>query len=224
MDRDELAARLDAQERAREIVGRAAVPAPPHLRARIEQMRAPARPHRAPRRRGLFAGGLAAAAIALAALLVLFLPGGAAGPGLAEAAELARLPATAAAPPTRPGSPALLAADLEGLAFPDWAAEFGWTATGIRDDEIGGRRAVTVFYAKEGRRLAYTIVSGDGLAVPGEPAVTRDEVEFRFVQTDAGEILTWERRGHTCVISAPGTPRPTLLDLAAWRGAGALGF
>lgn len=222
IDRDELERRLDAQERAREIVARAAVPAPTHLRTRIEELTAPSPPRRG--RRRAFAGGLAATAIAVAVLLVLFLPGGAAGPGLAEAAGLARLPATGGAPAARPDAPALLAADLDGVAFPDWAAEFGWEATGIRRDEVGGRRAVTVFYAKEARRLAYTIVSGDALSVPGEPDATIDGVEFRFVVTDAGEVLTWEREGRTCIISAPGTPRAKALDLAAWRGGGAVGF
>ena len=224
MDRDELAARLDGQERAREIVARAAVPAPDHLRARIEELRAPAPARCAPRRGGLLAGGVALVAAAVVLLLVLLLPGGAGGPQLAQAVELARLPATSAAPAARADAPALLAADVEGVSFPDWAREFGWRASGTRTDEIGGRRAVTVFYEKEGRTLAYTIVSGEGLSAPGDAAETRDGVDFRFVEGDSTVSVVWERRGRTCVLTGSDTPRPKLLDLAAWRGAGAVGF
>ena len=222
MDRDELERRLDAQERARELVARAAVPAPDHLRARIEEM-AVARAPRRPRRRAL-AAGVAVAAMALAALFALVLPGGAGGPALAEAAGLADRVATAPAPSARPDAPALLAAEVEGVAFPDWATDFGWTATGTRSDEIGGRPAVTVFYEREGRRLAYTIVAGDALDAPGDPVVTVDGVEFRVVETSAGESVTWERRGRTCVITAPGTSRDAVIELAAWKGGGAVDF
>lgn len=225
MDRDELAARLDGQARARELIARAAVPAPGHLRARIEELRAPAaRPRRTPRRRGLFAGGFAAAAAVVAALLVLLLPGGAGGPDLAQAVGLATLPATAAAPGVDPGAPALLDASVDGVAFPAWADEFGWIASGSRADEIGGRRVVTVFYEKEGRTIAYSIVSGDGLAAPGEPAETRDGVAFRVLEGAPGLSVVWEREGRTCVLSGADTPRPKLIDLAAWRGAGAVAF
>lgn len=224
MDGDEQAARPDAQERARAIIRGASVPAPPHLRARIEEMRTPAHPARAKGRRGFVAGGLAGAAIVVAVLLVLLVPGGAAGPAVAEAAALSRLPATAPAPAARPGSPALLTAELEGLAFPAWAAEFGWEATGTRSDEIGGRRAETVFYEKDGRRLAYTIVSGDGLPLTGDPAANREGVDFRLIDDGSSVSVVWERRGRTCVLTGSGTPASKLLDLAAWRGAGAVGF
>lgn len=224
MDGDEQAARPDAQERAREIITGASVRAPAHLRARIEEMRTPSRPARAQGRRGFVAGGLAGAAIAVAVLLVILLPGGAAGPGLAEAAALSRLPATASAPQARSGSPALLTAELEGLAFPAWAAEFGWEATGTRSDEIGGRRAETVFYEKDDRRLAYTIISGDGLPVTGDAAASREGVDFRVIDDGSSISVVWERRGRTCVLTGSDTPVPKLLDLAAWRGAGAVGF
>ena len=132
--------------------------------------------------------------------------------------------ATGPAPAVRADVPALLDAGVDGVAFPAWAAEFGWEATGTRADVIGGRRAVTVFYGKEGRTIAYTIVSGAGLEVTGAPADTRDGVAFRIVEGAGLRSVIWERAGRTCVLSGADTPGPKLLDLAAWRGAGAVGF
>jgi len=52
------------------------------------------------------------------------------------------------------------------VAFPEWDTKFGWEATGIRTGEVEGRDATTVYYEKEGKTLAYTIVGGDVLDVP----------------------------------------------------------
>ena len=37
-------------------------------------------------------------------------------------------------------------------------------------------------------------------------------------------VVTWERNGHTCVLSSTDVPRDTLLDLAGWHGKGELPF
>jgi hypothetical protein len=37
-------------------------------------------------------------------------------------------------------------------------------------------------------------------------------------------IVTWVRDGHTCVLSGVGAEAATLLDLAAWKGKGAVRF
>jgi hypothetical protein len=215
----ELAALLEGQQRAREIITRAAVPAPPALRARIEAMRRPAHS-----RRGLLAGGVAVAALAaIAALLLIVLPGGSGlGPSVAQAVELAKRPATNPAPAARPGSPALLDAELEGLAFPEWGAEFGWQASGTRIDELDGRRARTVFYDKDGKRIAYTIVTGGSLARPAGEPVTVNGTSLSDVPVAAGGAVAWERRGHTCVLSGAEVPVEKLRELAAWRGGGAV--
>jgi hypothetical protein len=169
-----------------------------------------------------FAGGLAAGA-AFALILALVLPGGAGGPTVVEAAELAERPAEAAAPRPDPGEPALLDARAEGLAYPNWAREFGWRAAGRRVDEIDGRRAVTVFYEKEGRRVGYTILSGDQLDPPdGARTAVRDGTTFRGLASDGRVIVTWPRQGHTCVLSAERVDAATLIDLAAWSGMGAV--
>jgi anti-sigma factor RsiW len=245
----ELSEALAKQRRAIDALRAVEARAPAGLRARVEAERAAMRGGRASRagerrgrgaraerrparartpgawlRRPAFAGGLAAAA-AFALLLALVLPGGAGGPSVVEAAELAALPAEAPAPRSDPAEPALLDARAEGLAFPDWAREFGWRASGRRVDEIDDRRAVTVFYEKEGRRIAYTIVSGDALDWPEDARrAPREGVDLRRLRSGDRTVVTWLRDGHTCVLSGEGTQAGTLLDLAAWKGQGAVRF
>ena len=50
------------------------------------------------------------------------------------------------------------------VAFPD-LARFGWRAIGARSDDVAGRAAVTVYYARDGQQLRYTIVAGAGEVV-----------------------------------------------------------
>ena len=222
----ELQQALENQRRAVAALRSVQQRAPAALRVRVEAAR-----DREPRsRRPLggflrspaFAGGLAAGA-AFALILALVLPGGAGGPSVVEAAELAERPAEAPAPRPEPGQPALLDARAEGLAYPNWAREFGWRAAGRRVDEIDGRRAVTVFYEKEGRRIGYTILSGDQLEPPdGARTAVRDGTTFRGLASDGRLIVTWPRQGQTCVLSGEGIDAATLIDLAAWSGMGAV--
>jgi hypothetical protein len=196
--------------------------APMRLRTRIEAERERAR-RPARRRRFTLGGALAGATAAAAVLVALLLPGGAGGPTVVEAAELATRPPTEPAP--EPGRPKLLDASAFGLPFPDWAEKFGWEPSGRRVDELDGRRAVTVFYEKEGREIAYTIISGEALDAP-EPsaAATREGTPLRYVSEDGRTIVTWERNGLTCVLSGSGVPATKLLDLAGWKGLGAVPF
>ena len=167
---------------------------------------------------GGVAGGVAAAVLAFA-----ILSGG--EPGVDQAAELAARPAAGPAPPPDPAAPTLLAADVEGVAFPNWKPEFGWRADGERADGLDGRDARTVFYDKGGARLAYTIVSGDPLPAPDGETTTVDGVEFTTLEADGGEhAVTWLRDGHTCVLVGRGVDDETLVELAAWKGDGAVSF
>ena len=81
---------------------------------------------------------------------------------------------------------------------------------------------MTVFYEKNGRRIAYTIVSGDALDVPTEadPA-TRSGIDLHLLTLNGREVVTWERLGYTCILSGD-LDRPTLLKLAAWNGKGSV--
>jgi hypothetical protein len=217
----ELAERFEKQRRAVTALRSVDEAAPAWLRARLEPESTRRR-----RRRISFstplAGGLAAGA-AFAVLLALLLPGGAGGPSVVEASELAAQPAEAPAPRPMGSEPALLNARAEGLAFPNWAKEFGWRATGRREDEIDGRRAVTVFYEKGGRRIGYTILSGDPIDPPEEASTAnREGVTLRGLSADGRVIVTWPRGGHTCVLAGTDVDAATLLDLAAWQGKGAV--
>jgi hypothetical protein len=196
--------------------------APASLRERIEAERERAR-RPARRRRVALGGALAGAAAAGVLALVLALPDGAGAPTVVEASELAERPATG--PPPRPGRPDRLAVGAFGLPFPDWAKKFGWRPAGLRRDEIDGRDAVTVFYEKEGRRIAYTVVSGDRIDPPeGAAFAAREGTRLRYLDGRGRLIVTWERDGLTCILSGRGVEPDVLLDLAGWRAQGKLRF
>ena len=66
-----------------------------------------------------------------------------------------------------PADSKLLDESVGDVAFPNYAAKFGWKAVGTRTDEINGRKTRTVFYEKDGKRIAYTIVDGKALDAAG---------------------------------------------------------
>jgi hypothetical protein len=164
---------------------------------------------------------VAAATVAAAiALLLVFAPDG--GEATAErVAGISQLPATERAPGA---SGPLLRAEADGVPFPDWGPEFGWHATGMRHDDIGGRRMTTVFYEHQGHRLAYTIVSGPALPRPAAArSVVRNGLEmsvYRDPRHGGHDVAVFERNGRTCVIAGHVIHRSTLLELAAWKGGG----
>ena len=217
----ELAAIVADQREAVEAV-RATLPlAPDRLRARVHAMGAKSRPTH--RRWLMPAGGLAAAAAAVAAALVLAIGGNAAAPTVADAAALTVRPAVASAPAPEQSRP-LLEASVGGIAFPDWAAAFGWRAVGQRTDKLDGRHTVTVFYAKGSKRIGYTIVDGTALAWPdGARQTIRRGTDVRSIELSGRTVVTWRRDGHSCVMSAgKGVSRSELVTLAAWRDGGSL--
>jgi hypothetical protein len=218
----ELRAELERQRLAVAAVRSVDLAAPASLRAFVEAEREHAR-RPARRRRVALGGCLAGAAAAGTLALVLALPSGAGAPTVVEAAELAELPPTASAP--RPGRPELLAVSAFGLPFPDWAVAFGWTATGLRSDEIDGRDAITVFYEKNRRRIGYTVVSGDRMDPPaGAASTVRGGTTLHYFADRDRVVVTWERGGFTCILSGRGVASDVLLDLAGWRAKGKLPF
>ena len=221
----ELAAVLAEQERALAIVRAAAVEveAPSGLHRRIELARG-SRSGRGGRRLVVIAAGAAAAA-ATALALVLSLPNGAGGPAVAEAAVLATRPASSGAPAVLPGRTTLLRTRVETVPFPNLARKFGWRPSGQRVDLLQGRRVVTVFYLKAGTRIGYSIVSGTKLEVPEDAGATsRRGVELRTLRIGPRSIVTWLRKGHTCILSGSGVEPATLLELASWTGRGTIPF
>jgi hypothetical protein len=196
--------------------------APASLRTRIAAETATSR-RRARRPRFALAGALAAvAAIALAAVLVL--PAGSESPTVVEAARLAEGPPTGQVG-VDPSSPKLLAGSVEGVPFPNWSKQFGWRQVGTRSDRLGDRDARTVLYEHDGKRIAYTIVSGDGIAAPSDASTTRRNGVTLHALGDRGRrVVTWWRDGRTCVLSASGVGDRELLKLASWKGDGAVPF
>src|SRR4051812_11687902 len=214
----ELAARLEEQRRALALLQGAAeqVDAPGGLRHRLAAQRRPVM--RSPFH--WVGAGIGAAAVA-ALVVVLLLPESVGGPSVAQASLLATRPSAARAPAV--AGPTLLDRDVEGVAFPNWAKKFGWKPVGARVDTIGGRRAVTVFYEKAGKRIGYTIMEGKKLKWPDARIVQRGPTDFRLLTVNGRPVVTWLRRGHTCILSGD-IPFATLVKLADWRGKGTVGF
>jgi len=64
----------------------------------------------------------------------------------------------------------------------------------------------TVFYARDGREIAYSIVAGPALS---------DDSALRTVRDGSLSAVTWTRDGRTCVIVGTGDPE-VLARLAVW--------
>jgi hypothetical protein len=197
--------------------------APAALRARIEAAR-PSPASRARWRVG-YGGALAGALAVIVLALVLVLPAGSpGGPSLGQAAGLAELGATSPAPGFDPKAPMTkLAKSIEDLYFPNLQGQFGWHAVGQRSDRIDGRLVLTMFYASNQHRVAYTIVGTPSLGVSGGTVETIHGTQFRTLRVRGRLVVTWRRSNHTCVLSGPGVSASRLRLLAAWKGAERLG-
>jgi anti-sigma factor RsiW len=204
--------------------------APLALKTRVEELGAARGKRKGEQRSGIRTrlgglrwptAGLAAGAIA-AALAVVMLIGG--GPGIEDVAAAATRPPTgnvAAVPPTSK----LLKERVADVRFPNYVGKFGWKAVGTRMDEIQGRATRTVFYEKDGKRIAYTVVSGAALDQPdAADKATVEGTVIRALRSEGREVVTWRRRGHTCVLSSKDVPRAELLALAGWKGKGEVAF
>ena len=167
-----LAAALEQQRCALSLLAGLNQPAPLDLRRRVCELRR--------RRRGLVLRrwlplGFVATATAAAALMLL-LAGGA--PAVDDVVAVALRPATA-----RPAG----TEQLDGLRFPRPA---NWRAVGVRSDTVDGRSTRTVFYERDGKRVAYTIVAGPPL-----------DDRSGHLRSRGRAVFEWVRDGHTCVIS-----------------------
>jgi hypothetical protein len=190
--------------------------APLALRERIESERSRTRSGR----RTWALGGSFAAAAAAVLIAVVLAGGGAGGPSVAQAAELARLGPAAPAPAADPAHPGLLKRSVSGVSYPSWKDQFPWHASGVREDKLRGRRAVTVFYDNPAHaRIGYTIVDGKPLDEPSGPGLSQGAEHYVVVRAGTRTIVTWRRGGHTCVLSGPASvPSSKLLALASWSG------
>jgi hypothetical protein len=218
----ELQARLDEQRRA---------VAATRLLAHFERapvtlrMQHQALTRRGRRRAPVFGLGLAGAA-GVMVWTVVAVGGGQATLTVAQAATIAVRPATAtvAEPPEDQVTlPHLRAA---GLAFPYWEDRFGWRATGMRTDRVDGRSLTTVFYRRGSQQIAYTIVGGQALPPAANARTTvRGGTVLASSSTGGRLVVTWLRRGHTCVLSGGGgVSANAMLNLAGWRSHGRIPY
>jgi hypothetical protein len=98
-------------------------------------------------------------------------------------------------------------------------------ASGARRDRVAGRDADTVFYLHTHHRISYTIVAGPPLSPPaGADSVSIDGITIHRFRDGPRDVVTFERGGHTCVLSGEVHNPATLLKLAAWRGDGDVRF
>ncbi len=191
--------------------------APDSLRASLEAQREGAHQH-APRRRrrvlGLparYAGAGGTAVAALTAALVLVLGGGGAGAlSIAQAATLAAGGPQGPAPTISRSSPTLLNARVGDLQFPSWVSQGGWRSTGERVDTVDGRRTVTVFYARGGDSIAYSIV-----ASPALRGLNTHGGRYETIRQGKRTVVVWQVRNHTCLLSGVSVSAATLWQLAA---------
>jgi hypothetical protein len=220
---DELQSRLRDQRRAVEAVhAQLGERAPLSLRSRQRSLASTKR-HRS-RAVGLRLAGALGALGALVLTLVA-LGGGEASLTVADAATLAARPATVSVPEPPHDRATLPHLRGAGLPFPYWEDDFGWKATGVRSDVVDGRALTTVFYRSQGRRIAYTIVAGARLpAAPGAETVSRSGIVVHVLPGHRRLVVTWLRRGHTCVLSGTDVPLDALLKLAVWRSHGAVPY
>ena len=191
----------------------ASEPVPDSLRIAVDRLQSKAR-------RPRLSWALSAAAVAAAVLVVFVVLSVSAGPGgptVAAAADLALQRATGPAPAAVAGTSRLDAA-VGGVSFPDYAAAYGWQASGVRTGEVDGRPATVVFYQKDGQTVGYAIVDGAALTRPGGAAsTTRAGVEYLTLTHNGRRVVTWENGGHTCVLVGS-APASELVTLASWSG------
>ncbi len=117
------------------------------------------------------------------------------------------------APPVNPsGAPAVMAA---GVAFPNLMDRLGWRAVGRRDDTVSDRAVTTLMYERDGRRIAYSVVSGSPLGAPpgSRVIVGRAPVVFGF-DADGRTATMFNRGGHSVVISGLGVSPSALVRAA----------
>jgi anti-sigma factor RsiW len=198
-------------------------PTPASLRTTVEE-RTRGGAARRPRRRlvpGLALGSAAIAATAI--VLVLALAGGPSGPTVADAARLASQPPSGPAPARLDHSQTKLTAHVDGVVFPDLTHPWGWRQVGVRHEQLDGRTATVVYYEKGAQRVGYVITAGSALRSPtGAESVTKHGVRYQTLDVDGHPAVTWERLGHTCVLT--GTSPAELLRIASWRGGGTLQY
>lgn len=208
-------------------------PVPASLLLALDALRRAATPRHRPRSLVTAAtaaltsvGGAAVLAVAAALAVIFGLSLGhnaARGRSSIElAAKLVYAPATERVPPAT--SSDVLAVSFAGIAYPNYARQYGAVAAGLRRDWLGGRPTLTVFYRLPGGdRLSYTVYAGTPLPVPRSRTVeVIGGVTLRVLRVGSGiTAVTLIRSGHTCVLAARLRPSIVLALAAAPLGSSA---
>lgn len=182
--------------------------APATLRASVAEARLRSAP--LPRRRHYVVAGLTLVAATVAAL-VIALPSGDDGPSIADVAAVSARDPMLPAPSTVPGHALPLA--VGGVHFPGAGA--GWKPVGSRSDQVSGRSARTVTYARGTDLVRYTIVDGPALSAPDANLSAYENVRAAVFRRGDALVLTWRRGGHTCVLTSRDVGARRMLELAA---------
>jgi hypothetical protein len=157
-----------------------------------------------------------AAAAAAAIAVALIAPGSSPGsPSVAQAAVLGSLKPVLGPPQVRSTDPAQLRVAVGPLHFPNWSATIGWHAVGQRRDLLRGRTVLTVYYAKAGRTVAYSIVAGSPLPRPPAPATNTRTYGLQSFHLNGRTVVTWREAGHTCLLSGARLSERVLAALVA---------
>ena len=133
----------------------------------------------------------------------------------AVVAAQARLPNTRALP----GAPdAVPRVSAEGVQFPAPGSANGWRPVSRHVGRVSDRRVTTLVYRSDGRRLAYSVVSGPPLGAPptSRSVGGRLPVVLAFDADGRAAVIT-VRSGHSVIVSAVGVP-PAALVRAARAG------
>jgi anti-sigma factor RsiW len=206
--------------------------APASLRERVEHERSRTRRSSGARRSGgtrsALPAGLAGRRLAAAGALVvvlaflalslnLFAPSHAT-PSISQAVALA-VRGSSGPPPVvtrRAQGTTRLGENVDELYFPDWQKTIGWRAVGQRVDQLAGRQAITVYYARGAEQVAYTIVATPPLPQPSARQIRTRSLTVHALALGGRTVVTWRRGGNTCVLSSTGVSAPVLASLASW--------
>ena len=189
------------------------VEAPPGLRASVA---AKARDER-PQRRWIAVPALSAASLAALVAVALLAIGSGGGPTIADAAGLALRNPTLPPPAKQLRNERFLKAGVGGVPFPNYRYSTPFSTAGARSDEISGRRARTVIYSLDTKRIGYTIVSGKPLPVPkGARVINHDGERFAILHRHGALVVTWRENGHTCVLASRTASLKRLVIWADW--------
>lgn len=156
-------------------------------------------------------GGFATACLVL---IVVFLSTGQKNPSVQSVAALANRQKNAPAPGVDTTNPERLNISISGLNFPTWENQ-GWKATGTLKTTFSGRKTTSVIYkTQRGDTVVYTIVAGSSLPVGVDTQTVTGNagIQVASFQKNGLTVITWKRKGRTCIVSATTTPAVKLAD------------